>query len=223
MRMSGHKGKERTVHQKSHARNPPTQALEQRAGGDHRFPSQFNPIVFVTSKSEQDLIDCLLQKLVPQVVGWHQVITQRFNSASGYQERTSQRLYTLKGTLQWILRCVCHLLLMIASPLLDPINHSLLRNRRSLWEIHRYNALAALLNAPAFHRPNFQLEVLLVVAYERSSDIHTDPVFSGIGRVWIDDDRVLYCRYRSRAATPQASGYGFTELGFPLGTSGHFP
>ena len=53
LRMTGHKEKESTVHQKSYAHNPPSKCLVQRAGGDPEDQRFFNPVHFQLSTEEQ--------------------------------------------------------------------------------------------------------------------------------------------------------------------------
>lgn len=159
LRMSGHKGKEATVHQKSYAHNPPTMCLLQRAGGDPDNQRHFNPVHFVTTAMEEEWCNEITRALIPGLVHDYEVLSERYNSTTSDTQRRQKRLYTLVGVLRSMLNDVRQFILMIAAPLVDPDNFQLLDNTRSIWQLYHNDAFAVLLNLPAFRSPAFsQLE-----------------------------------------------------------------
>lgn len=155
LRMSGHKGKEATVHQKSYAHNPPTMCLLQRAGGDPDNQRHFNPVHFVTTALEEEWCNEIIRALVPGLVHDYEVLSERYTSTTSDTQRRQKRLYTLVGVLRSMLNDVRQFILMIAAPLVDPDNFQLLDNTSSIWQLYHNDAFAVLLNLPAFRSPAF--------------------------------------------------------------------
>ena len=159
LRMSGHKGKEATVHQKSYAHNPPTKCLLQRAGGDPDNQRHFNPVHFVTTAMEEEWCNELIRALVPGLMHDYEVLIDRYSSITSDLQRRQKRLYTLVGVLRSMLNDIRQFILMIAAPLVDPDHFQLLDDTRSIWQIYHNDAFAVLLNLPAFRSNTFsQLE-----------------------------------------------------------------
>jgi hypothetical protein len=155
-RMSGHKGREAKVHTRSYAHNPPSKCLVQRGGGDPHNIKDFNPIQFIPTPNEQLWLDEILQQLIPDIVEQHKQVCEEYSSTKSHQERKSKRLTTIKGMLGSAKNDVEHLVMMMASPLVDPETYLLdTNNTRSLWEIYHNDILSPVLNLPAFQLDAF--------------------------------------------------------------------
>jgi hypothetical protein len=154
LRMTGHKGKEATVHQKSYAHNPPTQCIIQRAGGDPGDRRNFYPAHFHPTPEEKDWCNELVRRLVPEIVQHHATICNQYESTVSLSVRLAERLYTLKGLLSSMLYEIEHAILMLATPLVDPDTFQLVGSR-SIWQLYHNEALAALLNMSPFRSETF--------------------------------------------------------------------
>jgi len=174
-RMTGHKGKEQTVHQKSYARRPPTMGLVQRAGGNPFELKKFNPVVFERSPREEFLLDMLTRSIIPGIMNDYDEICSRHDGAKSAAERAKKRLSTIKGMLGWIKYCVECMFLMMAAPLVDPVHYKLTEDRTSLWELQHLNSLSYILNLEAFHSVDFQeLQRLVLRKMERAEQLVAD-------------------------------------------------
>ena len=168
-RMTGHKGKEVTVHQRSHNRGPPVAGLVERAGGDPFKVNEFDPPLWNRLPREEFLLSKLTRLLIPKFVEDHEEICRRYEQAKSIAERKEKRLCTIKGTLGWILYCVEQMFLMLACPLVDPITHQLTDDKRSLWSIHKADALSHLLMLPPFQSAEFaELQSSVLAKMERA-------------------------------------------------------
>ena len=163
-RMTGHKGKEQTVHQKNYANQPPTQGILQRAGWEPDDAENYDPVQFMSTPRERHLLDELCTALIPSVVVEHQVISERYETCSSQAARNKQRLTTLNGMLRSILYEVRHCLIMLACPILDVVTYAVdPNNQQSLWELVHNEDLAVLLNKQPFRSPQFvELQKLLL-------------------------------------------------------------
>ena len=172
MRMSGHKGKEKTVHQTSYAVNPPVKALVQRAGGDVDHIKQFHPAHYEVEFQEQLLVNELVELLVPKLVSDHAEIKRRFDEARTPVKRKQARLFTLKGSLGWQIHAIGKAILLLACPLVDPETCRLdPTNKQSLWAQCHNESLAALLNHQAFRSKQFRdLQAAVLTKMERAQN-----------------------------------------------------
>ena len=131
-RMTGHKGKQQTIHQRCYANNPPTPGIVQRAGGDPSDPKGFESTPFKLTPMESTLCDAILLELLPELVSQHKMICEQFDGAKTYKNRVANRLYTKKGMTTSMVMDVKQCIVMLASPVLDPVSYLLTADTRSL-------------------------------------------------------------------------------------------
>jgi hypothetical protein len=128
----------------------------QRGGGDPHNIKDFNPIQFIPTPNEQLWLDEIVQQLIPDIVEQHKQVCEEYSSTKSHQERKTKRLTTIKGMLGSVKNDVEHLVMMMASPLVDPDTYLLdTNNTRSLWEIYHNDILSPVLNLPAFQLDAF--------------------------------------------------------------------
>ena len=155
--MSGHKGKEKKVHQKSYAHNPPSKCLVQRAGGDYQNIKGFNPCHYLPTPNEKFWLNEILNYLIPHIMFHHSEACKLFDSNRSAPERTKLRLYTIKGMLDSVVNDVEHFVIMMACPLVDPTTLQVdANNTHSLWKLFHNEAFSVILNLPAFHSAAFK-------------------------------------------------------------------
>lgn len=174
--MSGHKGGRQKVHQRSHAHNPPSRCLIQRAGGNPEDLKGFNPIHFLPSPEEQSWLDEIVMALIPDFVNQHKIACQEYWPAKSHGERLQKRLTTVKGLLSSLVKDTEHFVMMAASPLVHPFTQLLNKlDTRSLWEIyHNSSGLAVLFNLPAFNLQAFkQLEKSILGKMVQANDCNS--------------------------------------------------
>jgi hypothetical protein len=149
-RMSGHKGKDRKVHHRSYAHNPPSICLVQRAGGDFQNIKAFNPSHYLPTPNEQLLLDQILNQLIPDIMHHYAKVLELFDSHRSVNDRKEKRLYTIKGLLCSAVHEVQHFVLMMASPLVDPTTFQLdPNNSQSLWQLYHNEAVGGCTISPA--------------------------------------------------------------------------
>jgi hypothetical protein len=157
-RMSGHKGKQQKVHQKSYAHNPPSRCLVQRAGGDFQNIKGFNPSHFLPTPEEKLWLDEILNLVIPAIMLQHSTVCELYEGCKDAFQRKERRLYTIKGMLDSAVKDVQHFVMMMACPLVDPNTFQLdPNNTQSLWRLYHNESLSVILNHQAFRSTAFQM------------------------------------------------------------------
>ena len=204
-RMTAHKGKGQTVHQKSYVNNPPTLGLVQRAGGDPFELASFDPVQFMLSPEERALVEEVAAGLVPDFFDEQKKVGDLFDGAKSHAELKSRRLVTRRGTLDGLIRDISQCVVMLASPLTDPKTFQLSSDTRSRWCRYNSEALAPLLQLPPFKLPSFTRLSQSILAKLCSRGDYSDALLSHKSQCAME-------RFMSRVARPFAHGHQENRL-----------